>query len=161
MQNLNQLLLESPDVVDKPNATALPPASSSVHAKGGCEPRLILAVALPKFVYTCVWHRRASRPPPTQSPPTRNIAHPYQPGLAVRFDDVSFNYPEQRPEAGLKHVGFEIPPGTTTALVGSTGACVFVCVVAAIVVGTHTHTQHMTPYPPPPYPPIQPIDPMN
>jgi len=42
-------------------------------------------------------------------------------GLAVRFDDVSFHYPEQRPEAGLKHVSFEIPPGTTTALVGSTG----------------------------------------
>lgn len=56
--------------------------------------------------------------------------HPFTSGLAVRFDDVSFHYPEQRPEAGLKHVGFEIRPGTTTALVGSTGACVFIaCMV--------------------------------
>ncbi len=34
MQNLNQLLLEAPDVVDAPRAVALPPASSAVHAKG-------------------------------------------------------------------------------------------------------------------------------
>lgn len=34
MQNLNQLLLESPDVVDAPNALALPPAASAAHAKG-------------------------------------------------------------------------------------------------------------------------------
>lgn len=35
MQNLNQLLLEAPDVVDSPSAVPLPPASSSTHAKGG------------------------------------------------------------------------------------------------------------------------------
>lgn len=39
----------------------------------------------------------------------------------MRFDAVSFHYPEQNPLSGLKKVDFEIRPGTTTALVGSTG----------------------------------------
>jgi ABC-type multidrug transport system fused ATPase/permease subunit len=103
MQNLNQLLLEAPDVVDAPRAVALPPASSAVHAKGKC--RLIYIIRVCMYIDAMLIRIFGNK----------------STGLAVRFDDVSFNYPEQRPEGGLKHVAFEIRPGTTTALVGSTG----------------------------------------
>ncbi len=39
---------------------------------------------------------------------------------AIRFDDVSFHYDEERPI--LKHVSFEVPPGKTVAIVGPSGA---------------------------------------
>ncbi|MGE5208798.1 MAG: ABC transporter ATP-binding protein, partial [Alphaproteobacteria bacterium] len=38
----------------------------------------------------------------------------------IRYEDVSFSYAEGLP--ALRHVSFEAPPGTTTALVGATGA---------------------------------------
>ena len=36
--------------------------------------------------------------------------------------DITFHYPEQPPEKGLKGVSFTVPAGTTTAIVGPTGA---------------------------------------
>lgn len=50
MQNLNQLLLESPDVVDGLNALALPPASSTAHAKGKKHLRA------GRSSRVCLWH---------------------------------------------------------------------------------------------------------
>ena len=38
----------------------------------------------------------------------------------IRYEDVSFGYVEALP--ALKHISFRSPPGTTTALVGATGA---------------------------------------
>jgi ATP-binding cassette subfamily B protein len=38
----------------------------------------------------------------------------------IRYEDVSFGYAEGLP--ALRHVSFDAPPGTTTALVGATGA---------------------------------------
>ncbi len=38
----------------------------------------------------------------------------------IRYEDVSFSYAEGLP--ALRHVSFDAPPGTTTALVGATGA---------------------------------------
>ena len=38
----------------------------------------------------------------------------------IRYEDVSFSYVEGLP--ALRHVSFDAPPGTTTALVGATGA---------------------------------------
>ncbi len=38
----------------------------------------------------------------------------------IRYEDVSFSYVEDLP--ALRHVSFDVPPGTTTALVGATGA---------------------------------------
>lgn len=38
----------------------------------------------------------------------------------IRYEDVSFGYAEALP--ALRHISFHAPPGTTTALVGATGA---------------------------------------
>lgn len=46
-------------------------------------------------------------------------------GISVEFRNVGFNYPEQSTEQGLKGlkgVNLVVPAGTTTAIVGHTGA---------------------------------------
>lgn len=43
-------------------------------------------------------------------------------GATIEFRDVCFAYPEQRSGRGLDGVSFTVAPGTTTALVGTTGA---------------------------------------
>ncbi|HMR47774.1 MAG TPA: ABC transporter ATP-binding protein [Arachnia sp.] len=51
-------------------------------------------------------------------------AHPVRPGEShghVVFDDVSFSYPGAEAPV-LKHLSFELTPGTTTAVIGSTGS---------------------------------------
>ena len=42
--------------------------------------------------------------------------------ISISFCGVSFNYPSQPVEKGLKSVSFHVAPGTTTAFVGHTGA---------------------------------------
>ena len=44
------------------------------------------------------------------------------PDIAVEFDDVLFKYPSQAEGQGLKGVSFKMKRGTTTAIVGTTGA---------------------------------------
>jgi ABC-type multidrug transport system fused ATPase/permease subunit len=44
------------------------------------------------------------------------------PDTAVEFDNVSFHYPTQAKSKGLKGVSFKMKRGTTTAIVGPTGA---------------------------------------
>ncbi|CAJ1952462.1 unnamed protein product [Cylindrotheca closterium] len=46
----------------------------------------------------------------------------FDPDIAVEFDNVSFNYPSQLQKKGLKGVSFKMKRGTTTAIVGPTGA---------------------------------------
>lgn len=52
------------------------------------------------------------------------ISFPYKPAMPVvgdiRYEDVSFSYGEALP--ALRHISFHALPGTTTALVGATGA---------------------------------------
>lgn len=43
-------------------------------------------------------------------------------GVDVQFKDVHFHYPTQPADKGLQGVSFHMPRGTTTAIVGSTGA---------------------------------------
>jgi ABC-type transport system involved in Fe-S cluster assembly fused permease/ATPase subunit len=43
-------------------------------------------------------------------------------GISVEFRNLSFNYPGQPVERGLKGVSIMVPPGTTTAIVGPSGA---------------------------------------
>lgn len=74
--NLSELLSESPDIVDLPEAVSMP--ASKVEGVTA--------------------------------------------GASVAFDHVSFHYPEQPVEKGLKDVTFTVEPGTTTAIVGGTGA---------------------------------------
>ena len=47
------------------------------------------------------------------------------PDVAVEFDNVFFHYPSQNSSQGLKGVSFKMKRGTTTAIVGPTGASVF------------------------------------
>lgn len=42
--------------------------------------------------------------------------------MDVEFRDIHFHYPEQPAEKGLKGVSFTVKAGTTTAIVGHTGA---------------------------------------
>ncbi|KAL3915760.1 MAG: hypothetical protein SGILL_005496 [Bacillariaceae sp.] len=42
--------------------------------------------------------------------------------IAVEYDNVIFHYPTQSATKGLKGVSFKMKPGTTTAIVGPTGA---------------------------------------
>jgi ATP-binding cassette subfamily B protein len=52
------------------------------------------------------------------------VSFPYSPALSIvgdiRYEDVSFSYVEELP--ALRHISFHALPGTTTALVGATGA---------------------------------------
>ena len=45
-----------------------------------------------------------------------------EPDVAVEFDNVCFRYPSQTEGQGLTGVSFKMKRGTTTAIVGSTGA---------------------------------------
>jgi len=74
LANLSELLAESPDVQDSPNAIQVPATNDS------------------------------------------------DPDIAVEFDNVSFHYPSQLQKKGLKGVSFKMKRGTTTAIVGPTGA---------------------------------------
>ncbi|GKY98916.1 hypothetical protein MPSEU_000847400 [Mayamaea pseudoterrestris] len=51
--------------------------------------------------------------------PLSNTANP---DIAVEFDNVRFHYPSQPSNQGLKGLSFVMKRGTTTAVVGSTGA---------------------------------------
>ncbi len=52
------------------------------------------------------------------------VSFPYRPAMPIigdiRYENVSFSYAEGLP--ALRHISFHTPPGTTTALVGATGA---------------------------------------
>lgn len=72
--SMSELLAESPDVTDAPDAIELPKTNLS------------------------------------------------NPDVAIEFDNVVFNYPTQPKERGLKGLSFNIKRGTTTAIVGPTGA---------------------------------------
>jgi ATP-binding cassette subfamily B protein len=74
LANLSELLAESPDVVDAPDAIDMP---------------------------------------------STNVVDP---DIAVEFDNVSFHYPTQNDTKGLEGLSFKMKRGTTTAIVGPTGA---------------------------------------
>ncbi|CAE7512908.1 aclQ, partial [Symbiodinium microadriaticum] len=42
--------------------------------------------------------------------------------FVITTNHVSFHYPAQPPERGLKHISFSVNPGTTTAIVGHSGS---------------------------------------
>jgi ABC-type transport system involved in Fe-S cluster assembly fused permease/ATPase subunit len=74
LANLSELLAESPDVVDAPDAIDMP------------------------------------------------LTNVVDPDIAVEFDNVSFHYPTQNDTKGLEGLSFKMKRGTTTAIVGPTGA---------------------------------------
>jgi ABC-type multidrug transport system fused ATPase/permease subunit len=63
-------------------------------------------------------------PHPKRHDTREAVSFPYRPALPIigdiRYDDVSFSYVDGL--SALRHISFHAPPGTTTALVGATGA---------------------------------------
>ena len=99
--------MQSPDIVDRPGAVDLPlryASSSNGEDDAGS--------------YTALSEERFPHP---DSHTSARIPQPPQ-GASVEFRSVGFHYPEQPPEKGLKGVSFTVPAGTTTAVVGHTGA---------------------------------------
>eukprot|EP00736_Rhodelphis_marinus_P013849 Rmarinus@m.9012 len=109
MSNLSELLVILPDVTDDPDAKPLvilrpeqpnePSMSqrlSSNHHSGKDEDEGVELMETGKLT------------------PVR--------GATVEFRNVSFHYPTQPKENGLKSISFRVPAGTTTALVGHTGS---------------------------------------
>jgi ATP-binding cassette subfamily B protein len=60
--------------------------------------------------------------PDVTDPPRAGPLPVRRDGMSIEFRDVHFNYPEQPQIKGLKGVSFIVPAGTTTAVVGHTGA---------------------------------------
>eukprot|EP01041_Mallomonas_annulata_P000984 gene984-1923_t len=112
--NLSQLLSESPDVVDVPNAKPLVVRGKADNKLlnltcGNCSSKVSIGW---KFCPQC----RAG------VTPRQNGLSSEGEGLSVEFKNIFFHYPEQLPRKGLKNVSFKVPAGTTTAIVGHTGA---------------------------------------
>lgn len=94
IKNLSELLSESPDIVDDPGAKDLVLYDTPSSGVSAANVDIEMQAVKDKS---------------------------YK-GAKVEFKDIHFNYPEQPIEKGLKGVSFSIEPGTTTAIVGSTGA---------------------------------------
>jgi ATP-binding cassette subfamily B protein len=59
---------------------------------------------------------------PVQSPAVPVPAATPQGGSALRFDDITFNYPSRPAQAALAGFSLDVKPGQTVALVGPSGA---------------------------------------
>ena len=68
----------------------------------------------------------AENPDVTDSPNARALpkSNEQDPDVVVEFDNVVFHYPTQPENKGLKGLSFKMKKGTTTAIVGPTGACI-------------------------------------
>jgi ABC-type transport system involved in Fe-S cluster assembly fused permease/ATPase subunit len=64
----------------------------------------------------------AEHPDVTDAPNATPLRVPLRGGMDIEFRDVHFHYPEQAVHRGLQGVSFVVKPGTTTAIVGHTGA---------------------------------------
>lgn len=66
----------------------------------------------------------AENPDVTDAPDAMQLpkTNASNPDIAVEFDNVSFHYPTQPSGNGLKGLSFQMKRGTTTAIVGPTGA---------------------------------------
>ena len=106
VRNLSELLSESPDIVDAPYATDLVPYNYTTSSSK-------------KGIFSTSSRSNSSKPDVDIEMQNNGKG---QPGLQIRFEDIHFHYPEQPVEKGLKGVSFIVEPGTTTAIVGSTGA---------------------------------------
>jgi len=112
IRNLSELLFEQPDISDVPQAPDLPLPQGGFGGfkKGGYdeEEKEERGVTMSPMMHA------SELGTGTDSTGTG--------GVSVEFRGISFHYPEQPPEKGLKDVNVLVRPGTTTAVVGHTGA---------------------------------------
>jgi ABC-type transport system involved in Fe-S cluster assembly fused permease/ATPase subunit len=99
IRNLTELLSQSPDIQDSTQSTDIP--LPVIPGKTPTSSRKTITSS--------------------SSNPLVPAIQPYG-GVSVEFRNVSFHYPEQPVERGLKNVSFYVKPGTTTAIVGHTGS---------------------------------------
>jgi ABC-type multidrug transport system fused ATPase/permease subunit len=121
IRNLSELLAEAPDIEDAPNAVDIPlrrqqaySSSGGEVAGSGCK----LGGRDPTSLGSCSDDPYDSAVVAVGHGVPRSLA----PGASVEFRNVYFHYPEQPAEKGLKDVSFVVAAGTTTAVVGHTGA---------------------------------------
>jgi ABC-type multidrug transport system fused ATPase/permease subunit len=134
VKNLSQLLTESIDVVDVEGATPLPlPDSigyySSSSRRGGVDSTSCPSCNKPvvaeswQFCPFCgvdmTIKALASLNPMSNN---SSLKETLNQGVVVEFKNVSFSYAGQTAAKGLKDVSFRVEAGTTTAIVGHTGA---------------------------------------
>ena len=133
VKNLSQLLTESIDVVDVEGAPPLPlPNSignhgSSTRRGGGSStscPRCNKPVVAESWQF-CPYCGvdMTSKALASLNPLSNSVSlKESNQGVVVEFKNVSFNYAGQTAMKGLKEVSFRVEAGTTTAIVGHTGA---------------------------------------
>ena len=134
VRNLSDLLSEKPDIVDLPTAKDIPfyvaRASQQGQVRATTDANVESSTLLPK-----VGRHTDGPSSDIKNNASRTAADielggvaadgsdtDLSAGIGVEFRDVHFNYPSQPVEKGLKGVSFSVRPGSTTAIVGSTGA---------------------------------------
>ena len=118
MQHLSQLLAREPEIVDAPDAVPLRVGSRSSNAAAAAAASASVAAAAAPAIAAGALEGdlEAAAGSATAPPPTASAS------ASIEFRDVTFNYAKQPVENGLKRVSFIVAPGTTTAIVGHTGA---------------------------------------
>ena len=110
LTNLSELLAENPDVIDPPNAIALPRSGRHSDSSRMAEGDFMMQ-------------------------PIKTGEE--EEDVAVEFENVVFHYPTQSSNKGLKGVSFKMKRGTTTAIVGPTGAGTSRATHGSVVLLTH------------------------
>jgi ABC-type transport system involved in Fe-S cluster assembly fused permease/ATPase subunit len=120
IRNLSELLMAHPDIVDEPGATdimigapkKLDGGNNTNSSSSGNSGNSSVSVSDIEMMQVSKAGETSGEFKLSKS----------QPGVKVEFKNIHFNYPAQPVEKGLKDVSFTVLPGTTTAIVGSTGA---------------------------------------
>ena len=116
--NLNvELLSESADIKDAPNATPIPLQTNPVLAAVPVPLSYRSDKGVPT---TAMTQMDLEKGDPALSSRSASSAAQIN-GVSVEFRNISFHYPAQDPLKGLHNVNIFIAPGTTTAIVGHTG----------------------------------------
>ena len=141
IENLSELLAETPDVVDAPDAEDLSvvlssknpragirgaassssPATSSPKTKGGTSMGDKTAEQASSITIDAYRQDRGKNALENAGGFNPNPIYPAN-GISIEFDHVSFKYPSQKEGQGIHDISFVVPEGTTTALVGETGS---------------------------------------
>lgn len=119
VRNLCQLLNESPDIVDSAGAVPLVTSRDRVQKKPS-------GTSVGDLLRWSSSEEKALSPSRSSSPDRGGLlsggSNAPADGLSIDFKGVFFCYPSQPAHKGLKNVSFHVAAGTTTAIVGHTGA---------------------------------------